>query len=61
MMVGCLAWLASWAQRVLCLCEVLGVVLLACLAEVWRSEGLENWCQEVACRGTHASVRCHVW
>ena len=60
-MVGCLARLASWVRTALGLCEVLGVVLLACPAEVWRSEGLENWSQEAACRGTCASVRRHVW
>jgi len=56
-MVGCLAWLASWVWTALGPCEVLGAVLLACPAEVWRSEGLENWSQEAACGGTRASVR----
>jgi len=59
-MVGCLAWLASWVRMALGPCEVLGAVLLACPAEVQRSEGLENWSREVVCGGTCASVRRRV-
>ena len=52
---------SGWGQRVLCLCEVLGVALLACLDAAQQPVGLENWHREAACGRAHALVHSELW